>query len=261
MRICPLCSGSGGNASFIEAGDTRLLVDAGVSCRKLCALLEDIGVRPETLSAILITHEHIDHVRGAAVLSKRFGLPIFANRACHQAMYSQLSEVSRANIRVFESDEPFMFGQVEILPFSTPHDAAHSVGYRITHRDKSLTIMTDIGKIDERLLHRAAGCSLVLIEANHDVDMLMAGAYPYPLKQRILSPMGHLCNEDCARAAVELAKTGTRTFVLGHLSRENNYPPLALAAVRAELNEAGFMEEIVVAVAERETPSGFFEVA
>lgn len=261
MRICPLCSGSSGNSTFVESGGTRLLIDAGLSCRKLCSLLERIGIRPDTINAICITHEHIDHVRGAAVLSRKFGIPIYANAACHQAMYDLLYDVPRSSIRVFESDTPFLFQGVSILPFSTPHDAAHSVGYTISDGDNRVTIMTDIGHMDERLLKCAEQSKFVLLEANHDVDMLMAGPYPYSLKLRILSPIGHLCNEDCARAIVELARHGVKTVVLGHLSSENNFPEIALATVNSELETEGLLGQVTVTVAKREEPTGYFETA
>lgn len=261
MRICPLCSGSSGNSTYVESASTRLLVDAGLSCRKLCSLLEQIGVRPDTINAICITHEHIDHVRGAAVLSRKFDIPIYANAACHQAMYELLCSVPRHNIRVFSSDEPFMLGKVRILPFTTPHDAAHSVGYNICDGEKSVTIMTDIGHIDNRLLSMTEGSSVVLLEANHDVEMLMAGSYPYPLKERILSPIGHLCNEDCAHAIVSMARQGVKTVVLGHLSRENNYPDIALATVNSILDSEGLTGKVLVTVAKREEPTGYFEIA
>ncbi|MDO4544388.1 MAG: MBL fold metallo-hydrolase [Clostridia bacterium] len=261
MRICPLSSGSSGNSAYVEAGDTRLLIDAGLSCRRLCALLNEIGVRPETLNAICVTHEHIDHVRGIALLSKKYDIPIYANTACHRSMYDRLAALPRSSIRIFESDEPFYIGKVELLPFTIPHDAAHAVGFRISHNRHLLTVMTDVGYIDERIFGLVEGSSCVLLEANHDVDMLMAGCYPPDLKQRILSPLGHLCNEDCARAVVRLAQRGLKTVLLGHLSDENNFPSLALRTVEAALSEAGLADEVVIEVARRDAPTGFFEVA
>ncbi|MDD3400342.1 MAG: MBL fold metallo-hydrolase [Eubacteriales bacterium] len=261
MRICPLCSGSSGNSTYVETSQTRLLIDAGLSCRKLTALLDSIGVRPDALSAICITHEHVDHVRGAAVLSRKYNIPIFANAACHQAMYTVLADVPRSNIRVFESDEPFVLGNATIVPFSTPHDSAHAVGYTISDGRGCITIMTDIGHMDDRLLSMAEHSSVVLLEANHDVDMLMAGSYPYSLKMRILSPIGHLCNEDCAHAIAELARRGVKNVVLGHLSRENNFPEIALATVNSVLEIEGQKDSVTVTVAKREEPTGYFETA
>lgn len=261
MRICPLCSGSGGNSTYVEAGDVRLLIDAGLSCRRICALLASINVHPNTLTAILVTHEHIDHIRGIDVLARTYNIPVYANMACHQAMFTPLCRVPRELIKVFESDAPFVLGKATILPFSTPHDSAHSVGYSITHGDSHFTLMTDIGHMDDNLLANALGSQTVLIEANHDVDMLMAGDYPYPLKRRILSPTGHLCNDDCAQAIVKLIQSGTKTIILGHLSEHNNFEEIALATVNCVLKLEGLSDSATVVVARRFEPTGYFDIA
>ncbi len=259
MRFCPLCSGSSGNASYLEAGDVRLLIDAGLSCRRLCALLDEIGASASQLSGILVTHEHIDHVRGIDVLARRYDLPVYANAACFAAMRPYVKNLLPQNIRVFESDKPFLIGKLTVLPFTTPHDAAHSVGYRFTHEGRSLAVVTDLGHMDGRLLGLLDGVSLLLIEANHDVDMLMSGDYPYALKKRILSANGHLCNEDCGLALAELYAHGAKTAILGHLSKENNTPALALVTVESELKQHGVPPEALrVLVAKRDEPTGYF---
>ena len=261
MRMIPLCSGSSGNATYIETADARILVDAGLSCKKMAELLRSVGVEPDTLTALLITHEHIDHIKGVEVLSKKYGVPVYANADCWFSMRQQKHclAVPPAKVCVFESDIDFYLGKTRVLPFTTPHDAAHSVGFVITSGGHKAAVCTDIGHVDKRMLGILSGVDILVIEANHDVDMLMAGPYPYQLKKRILGGNGHLNNEDCGRALAALYKTGVRNAVLGHLSAENNFPALAVATVRAVLDEAG-ITDMQLALANRDTPTGIFEI-
>ena len=259
MRLCPLCSGSSGNATYIEAGGTRLLVDAGLSARRLTALLAEIGVSPAQLSAVLLTHEHGDHTRGVSVLCRKFNLPVYAAFDCFMAMGEKLKGIPSENRFVFAPDHEFVVGGVTVFPFSTHHDAAHPVGFTFAWQGRKCAICTDNGHMDERILTALERCKLLLLESNHDVDMLMAGDYDYALKQRILGATGHLCNEDCGRALVRLHGSGVKSAILGHLSHENNYPPLALATVRGLLNEAGVEMELMLA--ERDGLTGIFEIA
>lgn len=260
MRFSPLCSGSSGNASYLEAGGARLLIDAGGTGRRLEALLSEIGVPPASLDAILLTHEHIDHVQGVGVLSRRYDLPVFAAADCFAALPPSVGGVAPARMRVFEPDKPFFWRGVQILPFSIPHDSAHAVGYTFDDGNGRCAVMTDVGCMSDRLVDLVSGCDVLLLEANHDVDMLLSGSYPYPLKRRILSGSGHLCNEDAAATIVRLAQRGMREFILGHLSRENNTPELAAVTVRAALEAAGFGSEVHVTVANRDHATGFFPV-
>ncbi|MBR4906905.1 MAG: MBL fold metallo-hydrolase [Clostridia bacterium] len=259
MRFCPLCSGSSGNATYIEAGSARILIDAGLSCKRITELLQMIGVDPRTLSAILITHEHIDHVRGVNILSKKFDLPVYANADTWSVLKAPLRDVAPKNVCVFESDRDFYLSGVRILPFSVPHDAIHAVGYTVSSGGKKVGVCTDLGHVDARILSILSGCDLLLFEANHDVDMLMAGSYPYLLKKRILSGSGHMNNDDCGKALVKLHETGVKNVILGHLSQENNYPALAMVAVRAALEGAG-IDDMQIAIAAREEPTGVFEI-
>ncbi len=260
MKLCPLCSGSSGNATYIEAGNARLLIDAGLSCKRICGLLAKIGVDPRSLSAILITHEHVDHVRGVNVLSKKFDLPVYANADTWSVLKPVLSGVAPKNVCVFESDRDFYLAGARVLPFSVPHDAVHCVGYTVTAAGRKVGVCTDLGHVDARILSILSGCDLLLFEANHDVDMLMAGSYPYPLKKRILSGSGHMNNEDCGRAIAKLYESGVKNVILGHLSKENNYPELAMVAVRSVLEDAGVADGVQLAIAAREEPTGIFEV-
>ena len=261
MLFCPLCSGSSGNASFLEAEGRRFLIDAGLTRKRIAALLESIGVPLHTIDAVFLTHEHVDHVAGAGVLARAHHIPVYAAADCFSALPPSVGEIPAACMRVFEPDRVFFCGKVRVLPFSTPHDAAHAVGYSFMAEGRKVTVMTDVGHVDDRLLTQLSGSDLVLLEANHDVDMLLAGPYPYPLKQRILSRRGHLCNEDCGRALIALHERGVRNVILGHLSRENNTPELARVTIEAMLESAGILSDMRVSVALRDRPLGLFEIA
>lgn len=261
MLFCPLCSGSSGNASFLEAEGRRFLIDAGLTRKRIAALLESIGVPLHTIDAVFLTHEHVDHVAGAGVLARAHHIPVYAAADCFSALPPSVGEIPAACMRVFEPDREFFCGKVRVFPFSTPHDAAHAVGYSFMAEGRKVTVMTDVGHVDDRLLTQLSGSDLVLLEANHDVDMLLAGPYPYPLKQRILSRRGHLCNEDCGRALIALHERGVRNVILGHLSRENNTPELARVTIEAMLESAGILSDMRVSVALRDRPLGMFEIA
>ena len=260
MKLCPLCSGSSGNATYIEAGSAKILIDAGLSCKRIVELLARIGVDPRDLSAVFVTHEHDDHIRGVNILSKKYDLPVYANADTWSVMREKLCGVAPKNVCVFESDRDFYLAGARVLPFSVPHDAIHCVAYTVTAEGKKVGVCTDLGHVDARILSILSGCDLLLFEANHDVDMLMAGSYPYLLKKRILSGSGHMNNEDCGRAIARLYESGVKHVILGHLSRENNDPALAAVTVRSVLEEAGVADGVQLAVAAREEPTGVFEV-
>ena len=258
MQLSPLCSGSSGNATYVEMGGLRLLVDAGATGRRIEALLGEAGASAGALDAILLTHEHIDHVQGAGVLARRYGLPVYAAAECFAALPAAVGAIPPGQVRVFEPDRPFRLGGGEILPFSTPHDSAHAVGFLFEDADGRCAGLTALGAVRGRVRARVAGGGALRLAGTPPVAMLRSGAYPYPLKRRILSGTGHLCNEDAAAAIVRLAKRGMREFLLGHLSRENNTPELAAVTVRAALEEAGFGSEVRVTVAARDHATGAF---
>ena len=261
MVFSPLCSGSSGNASFIEAGGVRLLIDAGITGKQAIELLHEIDITARTIDAILVTHEHSDHVRGVGVLSRKFDIPVFAASACFAAMQGAIGPLPARNMRIFEPDEAFYIKTVRVLPFSIPHDCANPVGYSISAEGKKVSVMTDIGHVTNGMLDAVEGSDLLLLEANHDVDMLKAGSYPYQLKMRILGSRGHLCNEDAGLVLVKLHERGVKNVILGHLSNENNTPELALVTVRAALESAGLLTDMYVTVADRYKPTGVFEIA
>lgn len=260
MLFSPLYSGSSGNCTFIEAGAVRLLVDAGLTGSRIEQALNAVGAPADTITAMLVTHEHIDHVRGLGVLSRRHKIPIYANAACWDAMSSSIGEIPPACVRVIETGRDFYIKDVNITPFSIPHDAAEPVGYTFAQGGWKAGVLTDVGHVDERLIDAVSDCDILLLEANHDVDMLKAGPYPYALKQRILSHKGHLSNEDSGRALCRLFSRGLHNAVLGHLSAENNDEHVALATVQGALREEGILSNMRIALAHRDRPCGVFHL-
>ncbi len=259
MRFIPLFSGSSGNSSYLESGGVRLLIDAGLTGKMVQDALYNVGVRPETLHGILVTHDHVDHTKGVGILSRKYNLPVYANEGTFRAMAPVVRDLDQRNVRLFKTGEDFYIGGINIMPFKTPHDAAESVGFTFFAEGKKLCYMTDIGCFRESMFNEAAGSRLVFIEANHDIEMLKNGPYPYHLKQRILSEKGHLCNENCGKALVRLYETGVRYAVLAHLSKENNTEEAAFGAVSAALEKAGITDMRVI-VAKRDRVTGIFDI-
>ncbi len=262
LMFSPLFSGSSGNAVFVGEGEDRILVDAGVSCARIVKELDQIGVNPETLKAILITHEHSDHTAAAGILSRKFDLPIYATEGTWNGMADKVGAVQSKNIRIIDARQDFYIGKIGVCPFSIPHDASDPCGYSFYAGNLKASIATDIGCIREGWMNAAANSDILLLEANYDEDMLKAGKYPYVLKKRILGRSGHLSNDDAGRAAVQLAARGCKNIILGHLSKENNFPELAGQTVRLALNEAGCVpgQDVNLSIARRDGFSGLFSV-
>lgn len=262
LTFCPLFSGSSGNSTYVSAGSTRLLVDAGVSGKRIEAELKDIRVNPAELSGILVTHDHRDHVYGVGVLSRRYDLPVYAAERTWEVISGEIGGIAVRNMRIFDPGQGFYVGDFEVVPFRTPHDAADPVGFSIYSGRAKVSIITDVGCIKEDWMEHAAGSDILLIESNHDRGMLEVGPYPYALKRRILSKRGHLSNDDAGGAVAELAARGVRTFILGHLSGENNYPELAYECAASALREAGMAPgcDVGLSVAYRGQRSGLYTV-
>lgn len=237
IKFCSLISGSSGNCTFISSGDTNLLIDCGLSGKNLEKLLALIDVRPSDINAMLITHEHIDHVRGAGVVSRRYNIPIAATQKTHMAM--DIGNISDENRILINPYEDFEIGNIGIKAFQIPHDAADPVGYSFFAENKKYTLATDMGNMSDSLLNEIKGSHSVILESNHDVEMLRIGPYPYPLKQRILGDFGHLSNEMAAQTALALVKSGTQNIMLGHLSENNNTPEIARLETYNVLTQAG----------------------
>lgn len=240
MTFCPLFSGSSGNALFVQAGRTRVLIDAGKPGKTITEALDSIGVEPQTLDAILITHEHSDHIAGAGVMARRYRLPVYATTETWAAMDAKVGVIPPELRRTFDKKQDFYLGDLGVVPFAIPHDAADPVGYRLWCGGISIATATDLGHFSKAVGQAIAGSSLALLESNHDPDMLKRNPnYSAYLKQRILSNRGHLSNEACADALLQLVESGVRNVILGHLSGENNLPELALGVSERRAQEAG----------------------
>ena len=242
MDFYTLASSSGGNAALVRGGGALVLIDAGISARRIAQSLAQLGLSLAELSCVLITHEHSDHTAGLKTLTKKCGVPVYASRGT-----AQFLPCAGASIRPFFAGERFEVGGLTIRSFRTSHDAADSVGYRIDAPEGSLGILTDTGYVTEEAAETLEGVELLLLEANHDVEMLREGPYPYYLKQRILGDRGHLSNETAAEFALRCAANGTRDFLLAHLSAENNTPALAEYAVARRLQAEGYGVRLGVA--------------
>lgn len=241
-----LASGSSGNALVISCGETHLLLDAGISCRRISSALRELELAPADLTAILITHTHTDHIAGLATLLKRCDAPILGTRQTLWTLADRLG-ICPGRLASLQPGTPTVLGACQVSAFPTSHDAPGSCGYRIDTQDGSVGVLTDSGFVTDEAAETLSGVDLAVLEANHDVETLQSGPYPYYLKRRILGSGGHLCNEDAARFAVTLADSGTEEIVLAHLSRENNTPAMALRAVETALSAAGLTPELSVA--------------
>ena len=255
MQFCPLYSGSSGNALYVSYGGTRLLIDAGKSGKMISDALGFIGVDLRDLDGLLITHEHSDHIAGVGVLARKLHIPVYATAGTWMAIGDKLGRIPEECRRFIDADSDFYIGKLGVAPFRIPHDAAEPVGFRLWGGAMSISTATDLGHFPQQVLDAIAGSSLVLLESNHDPDLLMANDhYSQALKRRILGLRGHLSNEACAEAAVRLAETGVRNLILGHLSGENNTPKLALTTTetRCELEGLCLGEDLCIDIAYRD---------
>lgn len=263
LTFCPLFSGSAGNALLVCGGDTRILIDCGMTGKQITEALLSVGVLPETLSGMVITHEHSDHIKGAGIISRKYRVPIYANEPTWNAMSRNVGEIDRQNRRFFDSDADFMIGDLFIKPFLIPHDAAEPVGFHVHYGNRSVATATDMGHMLKRVYEEIKTADLVLLESNHDPQMLMDNPhYSYTLKQRILGNHGHLCNEICAKTLVKLCEAGVHRAVLGHLSGENNTPQLAMDTAVETLTNAGAVlgDDITVDMSWRDRPGNVYTI-
>lgn len=244
--ICSLASGSSGNALVCSGGGTHILLDAGISCARIKKGLAALGLAPEQLSAVLITHSHSDHIGGLATFARQYAVPVYASLPTAETLARQLPAVL-PRLRCFAPGDAFVLGEALVQSFPTSHDAAGSVDFRIDGPGFSFGALTDTGVVPEEAAALLPGVDTLLLESNHDVELLRSGPYPYALKRRILSEWGHLSNETAAAFARLAAERGTRQIVLAHLSRDNNTPALALAA-----GEAALMGRSALCVAPRD---------
>jgi phosphoribosyl 1,2-cyclic phosphodiesterase len=245
IGFCPLASGSKGNCIYIGTVGTKILIDAGLSAKIIIQRLGKIGVDISEIDAILVTHEHTDHIRGLNILSCRYGIPIFANSDTAKAVYSVLEETPK--FKIFSTGEAFEYGGIEIHPFSIQHDAIDPVAFTIQLDGLKIGLCADLGFVTTSVIHQLKGCDYLYVEANHQPAMVHACARPIVYKQRVLGRQGHLSNEECARLIGEIFHPGLKHIHLAHLSSECNSPELALQIVQQQLTELGAATELSIA--------------
>jgi len=258
VSITVLASGSKGNCTLISSAGTRLLVDAGLSCRELLRRMMLCGESPVNLNAILITHEHTDHVSGLHVLAKRLKIPVYMTGATHDA-YRKCARDSAGNritlerLEVFHAGCAFDIGDVTVTPFTIPHDAVDPVGYTFRSEGIKVAVCTDLGYMPTSVRHHIRGCQVLMIESNHDLELLRGGPYPWAVKQRVMSRVGHLSNDALADFLMSDYDGGAEFLILAHLSEQNNHPEIArMTAERALGEQRDFVRNQLVLAAQHE---------
>ena len=264
LTFCALFSGSSGNAVYLSSGNDALLVDCGMSGKQILNAMQSAGLEPSAIRALLITHEHSDHVKGAGVISRKLGVPIYATAGTWSGMERAVGPIPAQNQVVITAGESFFLNSMEVAPFSIPHDANDPIGYRFFMRHHSVAVATDLGHFSSTVCDAISGAEVVLLESNHDPDLLKRNVhYPAALKTRILGKKGHLSNDAGANAAVHLAQNGAKHILLGHLSNENNTPDMAYRATHAALSDAGATvgEDVTLHVAARYRASHLYRLS
>lgn len=242
LEVCVLASGSSGNCIYVASEKTRVLIDAGLSAKQIAIRLEQIGVVPESINGICVSHEHGDHIGGIRVMQKRHGIPVYTNAGTLNGIRRQ-PKSDEINIKIFQTGSAFEIGDITIEPFSVPHDAYEPVGFRLSANGMSVGSVTDLGMPTALVRDKLRGCSAIIVEANHDEDLLREAPRPWPLKQRIRSRQGHLSNMDAARLISESATDALEHVFLAHLSSDCNTPDTALRTVASQLRLDG-LEQI-----------------
>ncbi len=238
LKVCVLASGSSGNCLYISDDTTHLLIDAGVSCRYVMERLSEIGVAPEQLNGLCVTHEHGDHQSGLGVLQRKLGIALYGNAGTVEAI-SRSSRHNGLDWNLFSTGHLFRIGTLSVLPFRVPHDSYDPVGYTICDGETRVGVCTDLGMATDLVRDHLRDCDVLVLETNHDEDLLMASARSWPLKQRIMGRKGHLSNEKAAELLCEVAGTRLHAVFLAHLSRDCNRPDLAKAALERALVKKG----------------------
>ena len=262
LVVSPLFSGSSGNCVYVGTRQEAVLADVGVSASAALEQLALAGLDAAAVKAVLVTHEHADHMTGAGVMARKLGVPVYATRGTWQAIGKKAGKLMPEQIMEVTPGEDFYIGGLNIHPFPIPHDCAEPCGFSFFAGGCRAAIATDIGTLKGEWLAAAEGSDIVMLESNYDTDMLLAGPYSFELKRRIKGTRGHLSNEDAGKAAVRLARSGTRLIVLSHLSKENNFPELALETVKGILAENDLIpgRDVQLCVAKRDGLTGVFEI-
>lgn len=260
MRICSIASGSSGNCIYVGSDNTHVIIDAGISGKRIEEGLAGLGLEGSDLNAILITHEHSDHIASLGVLSRRYNIPMYATKGTIEGIRAQkcLGEIDGSLFNEIRADNDFLIEDLRIRPIEVSHDALEPVAYRIEHGKNAVGVCTDLGTYSDKIIEGFTGVDALFLEANHDVHMLQVGRYPYYLKQRILSDKGHLSNENCGRLLCRLLHDDIKSITLSHLSAENNMAELAYEAVRLEIlmDECKYKPtDFEIKVAKRSEPS------
>lgn len=258
MQVCVLASGSKGNSIYVSSGETRLLIDAGLPARQLAARLGQIGVSPESICALMVTHDHVDHYRGVEVFSRKYAVPLFANENTAMGIDANCPKLT-AQWAIFETAASFTIGDLQVESFSVSHDAADPVGFILDNGRSRLGIVTDLGYVSTVVKHKLSSCNAVIIESNHDYDMLMDSQRPWSLKQRISGRSGHLSNDDAAHLLTHILSDKLHTVLLAHISEDCNTPERALSAARRILQSNG-RTDIHLDVLQQTTVSPFYRV-
>lgn len=262
MIFCSLYSGSSGNSIFLSGESGKILVDAGLPGKKIDEALKSIGQNPSDIDGIFITHEHIDHVKGVGVLSRKYNIPIYANANTWSGMENSIGKIKEENIKVMDRRSTLSIKDLSIKSFNIPHDAAGPVGFTVECGGKLASVATDFGIFTEEIKDNIKDSEVILLESNHDVNMLKFGPYPYNLKRRILSEVGHLSNEDCGKAIIDVLKyKNEKKIILGHLSGTNNHPDVAYQTVLDVLNSnhVKIDKDVILTMANRHNPSDIIE--
>ena len=259
MDFCSIASGSSGNCIFAGTDNTGILIDAGISGKRIEQGLNSIGRKSAEISGILVTHEHSDHIKGLGVIARKHHIPIYATPGTiREIKRSGLGTIDEGLYREIHADEPFDLGDLSIEAFEISHDAAEPVAYRVSDGSRSVAVVTDLGVYTDYTIRHLQGLNAVLLESNHDVNMLQVGRYPYYLKQRILGKRGHLSNENAGRLLNCILSDRLQHILLGHLSKENNYEELAYETVRLEITQGDCpykASDFSISVASREQMS------
>ena len=259
FKFCNLYSGSSGNSSFVESDNTKILIDCGTSCKKISEALATFNVNISDLDGILVTHEHLDHIKGLSVISKKYHIPVYINKETFNNLGIDTSVIEK---KYFVNNENFSIKDLLIHPFSIPHDAANPCGFSISNGNNKISIATDIGHMNNSIIDNLVGSSFILLESNYETELLKYSHYPYSLKKRILGPNGHLSNEDAGKTISVLAKNGVSNISLGHLSKENNFPELAYKTVLENIiNNKIDSNNLSISVAHRDKPDNMIEIA
>lgn len=240
MRLCSIASGSSGNCIYVGTETTHLLIDTGISGKRVEQGLNELGVTGKDINGILITHEHADHICGLGVIARKLGVPIYSTKGTIEAMKATgcLGKVDSSLFNIIIPDDKFQIGDVIVNTTRVSHDAAEPVAYRFRYEDKRVAVITDLGTYNDYIIEEMQGMDAILLEANHDIRMLQVGSYPYYLKQRILGDRGHLSNESSGRLLGRLLHDNMKQVILGHLSKENNLAELAYETVRLEIENS-----------------------